>query len=449
MRSIEPPNSGSTSGRRDSPVSFPGKMVEGGDSGDYFWFVCLCPCHWILGSLILDHRSHNCLKKKNSKRIVTALMKHRQRKEEEEEDRKMVCLCLCFVTVVPVIAANTLPFSVISPSSIFPRRSPLRIPKRPRPSALVIPGCSIANDFIFIAFVMQSHRSLLVNDLNNAATRARYAFTMRTHTHVHATSRALKTSVATSSIRDSCQLICRLLLTRNSVTVSCDLLRILRSVFHDIYTGAGTTEWTYPSTAPTYPAPPVSSSGSYSPLPGGAFSYPGESLSHHPTTEPVPLPTVLSSENQQDTYTPNCVSMYSGHGTSPTTSLPLVPTRPSDPDIFAGGGTGNAGSPGYHYGSWTPGPATPVPVASHNYNPNYQGYYNNPSQNYITGPAPMVLYPQLYSTVNQNQIHLHLHGDLSEEQVTIAGGNLTISSIREIGVLGEESEQRNDVWRPY
>ncbi|EZA61532.1 Histone-lysine N-methyltransferase SETMAR [Ooceraea biroi] len=213
-----------------------------------------------------------------------------------------------------------------------------------------------------------------------------------------------------------------------------------------INTGIGPTEWTYPSTAPSYPAPPVSSSGSYSPLPGGAFSYPGESLSHHPTTEPVPLPTVLSSENQQDTY--NCVSMYSGHGTSPTTSLPLVPTRPSESDIFAGGGTGSAGSPGYHYSSWTPGPATPVPVASHNYNPNYQGYYNNPSQNYIS-PPPMVLYPQLYSTVNQNQIHLHLHGDLSDEQVTIAGGNLTISSIREIGVLGEESEQRNDVWRPY
>lgn len=212
-------------------------------------------------------------------------------------------------------------------------------------------------------------------------------------------------------------------------------------------TSTSTTEWSYPSTAPSYPAPPVSSGGSYSPIPGGAFSYPGESLSHHPTTEPVPLPTVLPSESQQDTYTPNCVSMYSGHGTS-STSLPLIPGKPSDPDIFAGGGTGSA-SPGYHYGSWTPGPATPVPVASHNYNPNYQGYYNNPSQNYIS-PAPMVLYPQLYSTVNQNQIHLHLHGDLSDEQVTIAGGNLTISSNRlEIGVLGEESEQRNDVWRPY
>jgi len=56
-------------------------------------------------------------------------------------------------------------------------------------------------------------------------------------------------------------------------------------------TGIGPAEWTYPSAAPSYPAPPVSSGGSYSPLPGGAFSYPGESLSHHPTTEPVPLPT--------------------------------------------------------------------------------------------------------------------------------------------------------------
>lgn len=212
-------------------------------------------------------------------------------------------------------------------------------------------------------------------------------------------------------------------------------------------TSTAAAEWTYPSAASSYPAPPVSSGGSFSPIPGGAFSYPGEALSHHPTTEPVPLPTVLPSDSQQDTYTPNCVSMYPSHGTS-STSLPLVPSKTSDPDIFAGGGTGS-GSPGYHYGSWTSGPATPVPVASHNYNPNYQGYYNNPSQNYIS-PAPMVLYPQLYSTVNQNQIHLHLHGDLSEEQVTIAGSNLTISSNRlEIGVMGEENEQRNDVWRPY
>ena len=49
-----------------------------------------------------------------------------------------------------------------------------------------------------------------------------------------------------------------------------------------------TTDWSYAPTAPSYPAPP-GSGGSYSPIPGGAFSYPGESLAHHPTTEPVPL----------------------------------------------------------------------------------------------------------------------------------------------------------------
>lgn len=117
----------------------------------------------------------------------------------------------------------------------------------------------------------------------------------------------------------------------------------------------------------------------------------------------------------------------------------------------AGGGGG--GASGYHYSGWPTvpgGPTTPVPVAASAtaYNSNYQGYYhqNMPAsaQNYIS-PAPMVLYPQVFSsTINQNQIHLHLSDD------SIAAGNLTISSNRlEIGVMGEENEQRNDVWRPY
>lgn len=134
--------------------------------------------------------------------------------------------------------------------------------------------------------------------------------------------------------------------------------------------------------------------------------------------------------------------MYPGHGAS-TTTLPLVPGKPTESEIFSSGGTGSV-SPGYHYGSWTPCPGTPVPVPSHNYNPNYQ-LPNYAAQNYMS-PAPMSLYHQVYSTVNQNQIHLHLGGD----EVTIASGNLTISSNRlEIGVMGEENEQRNDVWRPY
>ncbi|XP_033230562.1 protein lozenge-like [Belonocnema kinseyi] len=206
-------------------------------------------------------------------------------------------------------------------------------------------------------------------------------------------------------------------------------------------TSTSATDWSYTPAAPSYPAPP-GSGGSYSPIPGGAFSYPGESLAHHPTTEPVPLPSVLPSDGQLDAYTPNCVSMYPGHGAS-TTTLPLVPGKHTESEIFSSGGTGSV-SPGYHYGSWTPGPATPVPVPSHNYNPNYQ-LPNYAAQNYMS-PAPMSLYHQVYSTVNQNQIHLHLGGD----EVTIASGNLTISSNRlEIGVMGEENEHRNDVWRPY
>lgn len=41
----------------------------------------------------------------------------------------------------------------------------------------------------------------------------------------------------------------------------------------------------------------------------------------------------------------------------------------------------------------------------------------------------MVLYPHLYSTVNQNQIHLHLHGSTDKLDQYLSGeGNLTISS---------------------
>ena len=41
----------------------------------------------------------------------------------------------------------------------------------------------------------------------------------------------------------------------------------------------------------------------------------------------------------------------------------------------------------------------------------------------------MVLYPQLYSTVNQNQIHLHLHGTDKLEQYFGGENAFTISSI--------------------
>ncbi|XP_055844943.1 protein lozenge [Episyrphus balteatus] len=76
-------------------------------------------------------------------------------------------------------------------------------------------------------------------------------------------------------------------------------------------------------------------------------------------------------------------------------------------------------------------------------NPSYPSYNNwsNGYNNYQYGScaaqaqypghtAPtMVLYPQLYSTVNQNQIHLHLHGTDKLEQYLGPENSLTISSI--------------------
>lgn len=160
--------------------------------------------------------------------------------------------------------------------------------------------------------------------------------------------------------------------------------------------------------------------------------------------------TVLPTDGQQDAYTPNCVSMYPGGHASSATPLTLVQPGPMsgnkplmEADMY--GAAGDSVSPGYHhYTGWAGQAAAPAP----GYNPNYQGYYHqNPaSQNYIAPPgAPMVaLYPQVFtSTINQNQIHLHL----SEE--TLTNSNLTISNRLEIGVMGEENEQRNDVWRPY
>lgn len=115
---------------------------------------------------------------------------------------------------------------------------------------------------------------------------------------------------------------------------------------------------------------------------------------------------------------------------------------------------------------------------------NYNGYYGNDQSQVGYGPPPpppthpphtMVLYPHLYSTVNQNQIHLHLHGtattDLKQDQyptsddvTAIVGNNLTISGGSrgiEIGILpnnphsqlsiqtDERYDREQSVWRPY
>lgn len=96
----------------------------------------------------------------------------------------------------------------------------------------------------------------------------------------------------------------------------------------------------------------------------------------------------------------------------------------------------NAGYPSYN--NWSNG-----------YN-NYQ-YGSCAAQAQYSGhTAPtMVLYPQLYSTVNQNQIHLHLHGTDKLEQYLGPENSLTISSIAgsrsgiEIGIGTSDHEQQS------
>lgn len=111
-----------------------------------------------------------------------------------------------------------------------------------------------------------------------------------------------------------------------------------------------------------------------------------------------------------------------------------------------------------------------------NYTNNY--YYNNTTNNNqqysINSTAPtttMVLYPHLYSTVNQNQIHLHLHGSTTDK-IDYINHDISLSSTRnsiEIGVVPpttavevhaqgqiEDNDRThpvqqdpNNVWRPY
>lgn len=61
-------------------------------------------------------------------------------------------------------------------------------------------------------------------------------------------------------------------------------------------------------------------------------------------------------------------------------------------------------------------------------NYNYYGAPNNNQQ--YTGTPTMVLYPHLYSTVNQNQIHLHLHGSTEKIDQYLTPDALTVASSR-------------------
>lgn len=92
----------------------------------------------------------------------------------------------------------------------------------------------------------------------------------------------------------------------------------------------------------------------------------------------------------------------------------------------------------YQYGGPAP-PAATIQTPA-------QAQYPNTAQ--VPHPAPtMLIYPQVYSTVNQNQIHLHLHGtDKIEQYLNTNENGLTISSARnanaDIG-LNDSTESQN------
>ncbi|XP_018566130.1 protein lozenge-like isoform X4 [Anoplophora glabripennis] len=114
-----------------------------------------------------------------------------------------------------------------------------------------------------------------------------------------------------------------------------------------------------------------------------------------------------------------------------------------------------------------------------NYCPNNWGtnaypnnnYYNPPynQQQYLNHPA--IIYPQVYSTVNQNQIHFHLHANAGEKSDQYLQNSVSLTSPQRVEAVQtatsevphphdplriEEPEraqsQQNDpssVWRPY
>ncbi|KAL0821873.1 hypothetical protein ABMA28_005275 [Loxostege sticticalis] len=212
----------------------------------------------------------------------------------------------------------------------------------------------------------------------------------------------------------------------------------------------GASEWNtgYPSSAAVYPA--------YGPL-QPAYYKPDPTL-HIPAVLPPEIPLGHTD--------------YGGFQPSGTGFVKGSPGGPALTDL-------NAPAPGpaqrydtNYYNSW--------PANTYNYN-NYQ--YNNINNNpaclqshtpYIN-PNPQMILPNLYSTVNQNQIHVHLHSSTdkhnleqyipSEIKISDIDGGISITT--ELQGAGESSglvqncdtseEAKHalygagsqEVWRPY
>ncbi|KAJ9577934.1 hypothetical protein L9F63_025205, partial [Diploptera punctata] len=179
---------------------------------------------------------------------------------------------------------------------------------------------------------------------------------------------------------------------------------------------------------------------SYSPLQPPSFSYPCSTELGVPgsTLDPTSmghLPTVLSDHTGgggggSDYVSPPGPGELDSMSCSSSSLLGVSGTAPG---LNCGGTTYHHPSPG----SWSSHQSSAASVGNfhhphphHPHHNNYPNYYTSTTSNASGGsnpgppppqapaqylsntaapPPTMVLYPHLYSTVNQNQIHLHLH----------------------------------------
>lgn len=168
--------------------------------------------------------------------------------------------------------------------------------------------------------------------------------------------------------------------------------------------------------------------------------------------------TGYSSPAMTSSYTPFQPSAYDQSSVLPTV-LPNEGLSYNPSDYHCGASAQNAAA---SYGGSQYGPLTPWTNEMDQYNYSYNSYQYpcqpTPQAQYPPSAAPpppaqatMLIYPQLYSsTVNQNQIHLHLHGSEKIEQylgatpvaIQADGSPFTISAVT--GASGNASQQRSN-----
>lgn len=225
------------------------------------------------------------------------------------------------------------------------------------------------------------------------------------------------------------------LILNHYITMSC-LTCFLFDLFTDNNNIMGGADWACynnpASTAYSYhlPPPPAPPSATAAASNAGYPVY--ETLSSDPAN--LQLPTVITDMQ------PFATSDY-----HPSALVPHIPPPMCSPN-YTGGPKNEyesynaaAGNWSNGYGNWSNGYNASYQYGSYAAQPQYSTHVHTPT---------MVLCPQLFSTYNQNEIHLHLHGTDKIEQCLGAENALTISSVSgnrpsiEIGIGTSDHEEQ-------